>query len=56
MGIAATVAKRKKKNPEKFCPARRCLWRTGDGSRCPRHAIAPASPVDDGPEDNWGAW
>jgi len=35
--VAASVAKSKERNPEKFCPVNRCLWRTGDGSRCPRH-------------------
>lgn len=36
--VAARVAADKEKHPEKYCPARRCLWRTGDGSKCPRHA------------------
>lgn len=35
--VAAAVRKSKEKNPEKFCPYPRCLWRTGDGSYCPRH-------------------
>lgn len=33
---AAKVAQAKEKYPEKFCPERDCLWRTG-GGRCPRH-------------------
>lgn len=37
MRIAARVAQDKREHPEKFCPIDRCLWRTGDGSRCPRH-------------------
>jgi DNA-directed RNA polymerase specialized sigma24 family protein len=37
MRIAAQVARDKELHPERFCPAHRCLWRTGDGSRCPRH-------------------
>lgn len=56
MGIQAKVAQDKEREPEKFCPVRRCLWRTGDGSRCPRHAVTPAPPVDDGPQDNWGGF
>jgi len=34
---AANVAGQKRKHPENFCPTRDCLWRTGDGSYCPRH-------------------
>lgn len=37
MRIAARVAQDKALHPERFCPVPRCLWRTGDGSRCPRH-------------------
>ena len=36
MRIAAQVANDKEKHPERFCPHRRCLWRTG-GGYCPRH-------------------
>ena len=35
--VAAKVAESKRLHPERFCPASRCLWRTGDGSPCPRH-------------------
>jgi hypothetical protein len=37
MSTAAKVAATKVKHPERFCPVPRCLWHTGDGSRCPRH-------------------
>ena len=37
MSTAAKVAQDKAKHPEKFCPAPRCLWRTGTGEVCPRH-------------------
>jgi hypothetical protein len=30
------VAQNKAKYPDKYCPAPRCLWRTG-GGYCPRH-------------------
>jgi hypothetical protein len=33
---AAKVALDKEKHPERFCPVKRCLWRTGGGF-CPRH-------------------
>lgn len=33
----ALVALDKEKNPQKYCPTRKCLWRTKDGSYCPRH-------------------
>lgn len=36
MKVAAQVAKSKERHPEKFCPAPKCLWRTG-GGYCPRH-------------------
>ncbi len=35
-GVAASVAENKERNPGKYCPAKRCLWRTG-GGYCPRH-------------------
>lgn len=35
--VAAKVAANKEKHPEKYCPVKRCLWHTGDGSYCPRH-------------------
>lgn len=38
MNTAAKVAARKEAHPELYCPHKRCLWRTGDGSYCPRHA------------------
>lgn len=37
MNIQAKVALDKQAHPEKYCPHRKCLWLTGDGSRCPRH-------------------
>jgi hypothetical protein len=36
MNIQAKVALDKERHPERYCPARRCLWRTG-GGHCPRH-------------------
>ncbi len=42
MNIQAKVALDKERHPERYCPARRCLWRTG-GGYCPRHV--PADPV-----------
>jgi len=36
--IQAKVAQDKENHPEQFCPAHRCLWRTGgNGDYCPRH-------------------
>ena len=35
--VAAKVASNKEKRPELYCPAKKCLWRTGCGY-CPRHA------------------
>ena len=35
--IQVKVALRKEAKPELYCPERKCLWETGDGSRCPRH-------------------
>ena len=35
--IQANVALHKQEHPELYCPTHRCLWRTGDGSHCPRH-------------------
>ncbi len=35
--VAAKVAAYKEKHPERYCPAKRCLWATG-GGYCPRHA------------------
>ena len=40
MNTQANVAIDKQKRPEKYCPAPRCLWRTG-GGHCPRHAPKP---------------
>jgi hypothetical protein len=37
--VAASVAQAKERHPELFCPATRCLWRTG-GGYCPRHKPA----------------
>ncbi len=37
MNVAAQIAQRKERHPEKFCPTPRCLWRT-DGTHCPRHS------------------
>lgn len=34
---AAQVAQRKREKPWLYCPVPRCLWRTGDGTLCPRH-------------------
>jgi hypothetical protein len=35
--VAKSVREQKEQHPERFCPERRCLWKTGDGSRCLRH-------------------
>jgi len=40
MSTASKVAAYKERYPEVFCPEPRCLWRTGDGSPCPRHPNA----------------
>ena len=42
MNIQAKVALDKERHPERYCPTRRCLWRTG-GGHCPRHV--PTDPV-----------
>jgi len=40
--VQVKTAIEKRDHPEKFCPAKRCLWRTG-GGYCPRHRhLAPA--------------
>ena len=44
MNIQAQVALDKERHPERYCPARRCLWRTG-GERCPRHSTPDPDPV-----------
>lgn len=46
MNTAAKVAERKRNRPELYCPAPRCLWLTGDGSLCPRHAPKPVTPEE----------
>ncbi len=38
--VVARAAKTKEAHPERYCPAPKCLWRTGDGSPCPRHIKA----------------
>ncbi len=38
--VAASVRKSKEAHPDKFCPVPTCLWRTGDGSKCPKHKEA----------------
>ncbi|MGA2886216.1 MAG: hypothetical protein ABSE80_13895 [Halobacteriota archaeon] len=37
MSTASKVAEDKLNHPHKFCPAQKCLWKTGDGSYCPKH-------------------
>jgi hypothetical protein len=37
--VAASVAQNKERNPDKYCPVKKCLWRTG-GGLCPRHATS----------------
>jgi len=44
MSINAKVAEDKKRHPERFCQAPRCLWRTG-GGYCPRHARTERRPI-----------
>ena len=39
--LQVQVAKEKEKNPNLFCPTRKCLWKTFDGSYCPRHNPIP---------------
>jgi len=48
-GVAASVRKSKEAHPERFCPVKDCLWRTGDGSRCPKHGGARDLPFSGGP-------
>lgn len=43
--VAAKVAAEKIEHPEKFCPVKKCLYKTGDGSRCPRHREIPIAPM-----------
>lgn len=45
MNTAAKVAKHKAEHPEMYCPHKRCLWRTGDGSHCPRHKEKVDAPI-----------
>ena len=45
VNVAASVAQNKERNPGKYCPAKRCLWRTG-GGYCPRHAQQPVLATD----------
>ena len=40
---AAKVAAHKQQHPELYCPAKKCLWKTGGGA-CPRHGGPPAKP------------
>lgn len=35
--VAKKVREAKELHPERYCPARNCLWRT-DGGYCPHHA------------------
>lgn len=42
--VAARVAKNKLAHPEKYCPAIRCLYRTGDGKHCPKHGGPERTP------------
>lgn len=44
----AKVARHKLAHPEKFCPEPRCLWHTGDGRYCPRHARSYMPKFSDG--------
>jgi hypothetical protein len=49
--VNASVAASKVSYPDQFCPAHRCLWRTG-GGRCPRHpdpSLPDTRPVDTRP-------
>lgn len=42
MNVQARVALEKEAHPERFCPERRCLWRSY-GALCPRHHhLAPS--------------
>jgi len=36
MSVQVKVALDKERHPERYCPARRCLWRSY-GALCPRH-------------------
>lgn len=38
MNTARKERERKERNPDCFCPAPGCLWRTTDGAYCPKHA------------------
>lgn len=46
MTIQAKVALDKERHPERYCPHKRCLWRT-DGGYCPRH---------DGSHEEWSEY
>ena len=35
--VAKVVRLHKERRPDLYCPEPDCLWRTGDGSLCPRH-------------------
>jgi hypothetical protein len=49
MNIQAKIAMDKEKHPERYCPVKRCLWKTTKlnhetgvhegGGRCPRHQL-----------------
>lgn len=41
---AAAVRAAKERHPKHYCPEPGCLWRTGDGSRCPHHALSRVAP------------
>lgn len=46
--VAQSERLRKEAKPHLYCPARGCLWLTGDGRRCPRHGGPPWT-------ETWGA-
>jgi hypothetical protein len=57
MNTQAKVAIEKQAHPERFCPTRRCLWRTAKldhaaqtysgGGYCPRHQPAKIHPASE---------
>ena len=40
MNAVVSAVSEKERHPEKYCPTKRCLWRTGGGA-CPRHKLSP---------------
>jgi hypothetical protein len=50
--VAKTVAANKAAHPEKYCPVKNCLWRTGNSQTCPRHTAAQSAAEGERAEQN----